>query len=356
MSDIKNENELANYVASIENANNQQNVENVENVEMPVQQSFIENNENAEKLKEAARAAKEERDAIDNAEMKEEINRQIRQDAINKGTTLAPIPVEQLPSKGLFYPEGTKIYINAATLNDIKRWTSMDETDASDILEKMESILESCCKIMFGGDSFVRANWKDILDIDRLYLLFAIHDYTFPPGHNDIHVKLNEKDDVILKKENVKYVQFSEKLMKYYDEKHRCFAFPVRNAKLFEKTDGKMRIYMTNIGVANFFTDYIRTCNERQDTYDKDFIQYAPLLIKDWRGLTNDKYYQLIDSTYDWGTYEWSLISKVVSVLKESSITPVLQYKDNGGTEREAPLNFRDGFKGIFQQRLDIDL
>lgn len=352
MSKEINESELAQYAASVEGADAAK-----DSIEMPAQQTnSIGSAENVAKLREAAQAAQAEREAISNAELKEEVNKRVRQEAINKGTTLAPIPVDQLPSKGMFYPVGTQIYINAATLNDIKRWTSMDETDSSDILEKMQSVLESCCKITFGGDSLVRANWKDILDIDRLYLLFAIHDYTFPQGHNDIRVKLNEKDDVILRKENVKYVQFSDKLMKYYDEKLRCFVFPVRNTAAFAKTDGKMRIYMTNIGVATFFTDYIRTCEQRQDSYDKDFIQYAPLLIKDWRGLNNDKYFDLIDSTYEWGTYEWSLISKIVSVLKESSITPVLQYKDAGGTEREAPLNFRDGFKGIFQQSLDIDL
>jgi len=32
----------------------------------------------------------------------------------NKGTGIAIIPVEQLPSKGMFYPEGTKIWIQSA--------------------------------------------------------------------------------------------------------------------------------------------------------------------------------------------------------------------------------------------------
>ena len=50
------------------------------------------------------------------------------------------------------------------------------------------------------------------------------------------------------------------------------------------------------------------------------------------------------------------LISKIKDIFSEVSLTPYITYKDSGGVEREAPLNFRDGLKSLFQQRLEIDL
>lgn len=360
-----NEQAFAEFAESIES-----NIQN--NIEMPVENdaqdalntnnldeknsNIIGSEEKNQALREAAKRKIEENAKLSAVEEHENYEHSVRQAAINNGTALAPINIQDLPSKGMFYPTTTKIWIKSATLGDIKRWTSMDEGDVVDIQEKMQNIIESCCVISFGSDSIVRANWKDILDIDRLYLLFAIHDYTFPKGTNDIRVKLNEKDDVVLVKESVKFIEINEKLMKFYNADERCFQFPVKNTKAFAKTNGKMNIYMTNLGVANWILDYVKECERRQDTYDKDFVAYAALLIKDWRGLTNEKYYDLIDETRDWGIYEWTLISKVKDLLTNTSMTPVMRYIDNGGTERETPLYFRDGLKGLFQQSLDIDL
>lgn len=281
---------------------------------------------------------------------------EIRQQSINNGTALAPINVHDLPSKGLFYPEGTRIMISSATLGDIKRWSSMREDDINDITEKMQSILESCCKISFGPNSFVRARWKDLIDIDRIYLLFAIHDYTFPEGKNDVMIKVTEKDDIKLHKENVKFMEFSEKLMKYYNAEKRCFSFPVHKTSAFARTGGMMDIYPTTIGVGDWIRDYVATCERRHDNYDRDFVRYASLLIPDWRQLNEDAYYKLIEETEEWTPYEWALISKISDVITSQAATPTIKYTDKGGVEREVPLYFRDGFKQLFRLAIDIDL
>lgn len=351
-----NENEFAAYAASVESEQQLSNIEMPANANEQKPKTSIGSAEAIESLRAQAEAKRAENEALSLEDAKQLKSEQIRNEAIKAGTTLAPVPIEDLPSKGMFYPDGTRIWISAATLADIKRWSSMDESDMEDINDKMQDILESCCKISFGSNSMVRGNWKDILDLDRLYLLFAIHDFSFPPGSNDIRVKLDEKDDVLLKKENVKYIEFSEKLMKFYNPTKKCFSFPVKKTEAFRDTDGKMDIYLPKAGVSMWVLDYMKTCEQRRDNYDKSMIQYASLLIKDWRGLNNDAYYKLIDKTLDWSAYEWSLISKIKDILSNAVTTPVMKYKDDGGIERETPLVFREGIKAIFQQSLDIDL
>lgn len=291
------------------------------------------------------------------AEAHAEREEEIRKESMKRQIGDAIVPVESLPSKGLFYPIGTKIWISSASLGDIKRWSSMNEDDIQDVMEKMENILESCCKINFGPDTQKRGRWKDLLDLDRLYILFAIHDWTFPPGKNDVKIKVNEKEDIIMKKDNIKFIEFSEKLMKFYNEKKRCFSFPVENKVLFKDTDGMMDIYMPTIGVSDWLRDYLLAANQRRDNIDQDFLQYASLIIPDWRNLTSiDAYYNLIESTTDWGTYEWSLISKVRDIIVGAAGNPTITYIDKGGVEREVPLYFRNGLKSLFQVELNIDL
>ena len=290
------------------------------------------------------------------AELHAEREEEIRRESAERGIGNGIVPVESLPSKGLFYPIGTKIYIRSATLGDIKRWSSMNESDINDITEKMESIFESCCTITFGPNSDKRARYNDILDLDRLYILFAIHDWTFPEGKNDVKIKISEKDDIIMRKENVKFIEFPEKLMKFYNEQKRCFCFPVENKGAFKETNGMMEIHMPTIGISNWLKDYMTIANQRHDNIDEDFLTYASLLIPDWRLLNIDYYYNLIDSTTDWGTYEWSLISKVRDIIVNSAGNPTITYLDKGGVEHEVPLYFRNGLKSLFQVELKIDL
>ena len=290
------------------------------------------------------------------AEVHAEREEEIRKESEERGIGNAVVPVESLPSKGLFYPVGTRIYIRSASLGDIKRWSAMNEDDVQDVMEKMEAIFESCCVVNFGPDCMKRARYKDILDLDRLYILFAIHDWTFPSGKNDVKLKITEKDDIIMKKENVKFIEFPEKLMKFYNEQKRCFSFPVDKTSLFKETDGKMDIYMPTIGVSDWLKDYMISANQRRDNIDQDFLSYASLLIPDWRNLNVDYYYDLVDKTSDWGTYEWTLISKVRDIIVNAAGNPTITYIDKGGVEREVPLYFRNGLKSLFQVELKIDL
>lgn len=349
----KDEELMAQYADSIENKQS----ETPDSISIPTENTGgIGMPDKVAKLRAQQMEHEEEYNRYTMDELHEQKKQQIQEDAINRGTTLAPIRMEDLPSKGLFYPKGTEIWIQPVRLKDIKRWTSMDETDPQDVNLKMQNILESCCKVSYGANSMVSGNWKDLIDIDRLYLIVAIHDYSFQQGKNDIMVKIDEKNDVAIRKENINYIKFSDKLMKFYDDQKRCFRFPVRNKEAFSETGGMMEIYMPKIGVANWLVDYMTTNEQRKDNYDRDMVVYANMLIKDWRGLNIDKYYKLIEKTDAWGSYEWTLISKIRDIIQDAVMTPTVTYKDNGGVEREARLSFRNGFKGIFQQSLDIDL
>lgn len=258
-----------------------------------------------------------------------------------------PIDVKNLPTKGLYYPEGTRINIKPASLANIKHWSSTDETDPQSIDTALNNILESCCFVSFPQTEPRYANYKDLIDIDRFYIILAIHDFTFPPGNNDLKVVINEKEDVVVKKDNVDFLKLNEKFMKYYNAEKRCFSFPVKSGAMLD-------IYMPSVGTIQWLKDYMFTRNQRREGFDQDFINIAAFLVSDYRLLNNDYYYKLVDMTTDWTSYEWAVITKVRSVI-ETAIVPVLNYKDEGGTARQAPLEFRGGIKSIFLEDIDLD-
>jgi len=81
------------------------------------------------------------------------------------------IPFDILPSKGMFYPIGSEITIRAASVIEIRHWSTIDDTDLLDMNDKLNFIIEKCLR--FKTESGI-ASWKDIKEIDRFFLVFKI--------------------------------------------------------------------------------------------------------------------------------------------------------------------------------------
>lgn len=259
------------------------------------------------------------------------------------------IPTEDLPSGGIFYPNGTKISIRAASGADIRHWSMMDDKDVSEIDDALNYIIERCCIISFPSEYGI-GQWKDLKDIDRLYIILAIRDFTFPEGHNELKINLNENDTVIVKKDNISFIDLPDWLLKYYNEEKRCFTFKSDNPQR-----NQLNFYIPSIGTIQWFKTYISKKQAMQEPFDRDFVRIAQILISDYKKLSDKTYSDLVSQSMNYTIRDWSLISKVKSAL-EQAITPKMTYNDSSGAEQETPLNFRGGLKAIFTLDLDEEL
>ena len=245
------------------------------------------------------------------------------------------------PTKGLFYPEGTTVMIRAARGAEIKHWSTMDISDLNSISRTDDIcnfVVERCMSIKMPG--VYGSGWKDLKDIDRLYVLMAIHDYTFLNGENELLINISENDQRVVRKEDVDFIQIPEKIMQYYNSTERCFTFT-------SKTNGhKFNMYIPSLGVSDWVKNYCAIKQQINEGFDADFAIYAPFLIKDHRGLTQAKYEEFVDETSRWSTKEWSIVSYVREQLADAS-SAKFKYTE-GGVEREVPLNFRGGLKALF--------
>jgi hypothetical protein len=250
------------------------------------------------------------------------------------------IPLESLPSQGLFYPSGTKIFIKAASGAEVKHWSTIDEEDHYSIDEVLNYVVERCIRINIPGQ---RASYKDIKDVDRFWLIFAIREYTFKDGENKLVAEIPNNQGVIEKvevtKDVISYYNPSEKMMQFYNEEDKCFTFNL-------KTGEVVNLYLPSVGISSFLSNMRQLKQMQRQKIDEDFARYSMFIFKDWKGLTEDMYKNEEQKSVGWSIGKISLLAKFVEFVKES-VNPSMTVSLSDG-EVTVPLNFRGGLKAIF--------
>ena len=287
-------------------------------------------------------------------EAQEERRQQIQAEIHQNGLGYLQLNIQDLPTKGIFYPTGTKLFIRAATGGEIRHWSQTNESELSDIDDSLNYILERCLSVRFPDSVGLLADYKDLKEIDRFYVILAIRDFTFPDGNNELMIKITEKDQIPLKKDNIDFIKFENKIMKFYDETNKCFT--IQN---FTSKQGKqihlqkpLHIYMPSVGVDKWLKAYLQRKSQMQEMIDQDFLKMAPLLIRDHRGLNDESYRGIIESCDHFGIAEYSIIEQFRRVLSAAA-NPRFIYHDKEGMEQSAPLNFQGGIKSLFLYSMD---
>jgi hypothetical protein len=247
------------------------------------------------------------------------------------------IPIKDLPTQGLFYPEGTEITIRSATAGEIRHWSTLQEDDMSLLDDMLNYIIERC--VAFKTPD-IHSSWKDIKEIDRFYILLAVREYTFVKGENQLQVKTSETSKINVTKEMINFIRLDNKLMEFYDESKRCFVLKFKTGRIME-------VSIPSVGVTNFLKNYINRKQQRQEMFDVDFITFAPFVLKNWKGLNDNTYEQMVLESNNWSISEVSVLTRIRDLFMET-VNPVVSYNDEGGMEHTAPLNFLGGIKSLF--------
>lgn len=251
-----------------------------------------------------------------------------------------PISVNDLPTRGLFYPKDTVIAIRSATGGEIRHWSTLNETDLSALDDMLNYIIERCVTVKANDTNMgTYLSWKDIKEVDRFYILLAIHELTFPKGENQLQVKVSENKKINVKKDMVDYISLDPKLMKYYNEDERCF--------VLKKSGRTIKLDIPSVGVTQWLKGYINRKQQLQESFDEDYLNYAPFIIRNWKGLNDDLYHKFVEESNTWDITTISLLVQFKQIFADT-INPVVKYLDEGGMEHLAPLNFQGGIKSLF--------
>lgn len=253
-----------------------------------------------------------------------------------------------LPSRGKFYREDFEIHIRAARVGEIREFSTVNEDDIRDVDSKLNSILVSCTKIMYGSQ---RGSYKDILEEDRIYVILEIRQLTFKNGEAKIMMPVSKKkctvsnckaqDSVELTTYNLQFNQVDELVEKYYDSVNRCYTIPTKH-------HGEIILAPPTVGVMRAITDYARSREEENKSWDKSSISILPYIQREWRGLSDREVFSMMTAFQGWDTGKYSLVYRLIEKIKVG-IKPEFTYScQSCDGEITAPLSFPGGVKSLF--------
>jgi|LauGreDrversion4_2_1035121.scaffolds.fasta_scaffold71762_3 hypothetical protein len=263
------------------------------------------------------------------------------------------IPLENLPSKGLFYPADSEITIKAATVAEIRHWSTIDDSDILDIDDKLNYVIEKCSRFKIkGGTSWL--SWRDISELDRVAIIFLIQELTFPADQNSLFSEfectesckgsVKWKDSVKIKSSMLTFIDLPEEVMKYYSAEYKCFE--VKSEKLNET----FYLYMPTIGAIERLRARIAEARSKNRKPDMAFLSIAAYLIQDWQSFTQQEYYNLINNSYAWHINKFTFIKKFTELIENARESVVNTVCPNCGNKVTSPLftqssfTFRDFF------------
>ena len=250
------------------------------------------------------------------------------------------LDIKSLPTAGLFYPDGFEISIRAARGEEIKHWSTMNDQDINQ-LSRVDDILnymiEKCCNVK--NPERPGNCWKDLKNVDRFYILLAIKEFTFIDGENELMVPISEGKEIPVVKEMIDFINIPEDVMKFYNPDDKCFVFTVSGETI--------KMHVPSIGVNDWLKKYAANKINSREGYDEDFLTFAPMLIRDYRNLSQRAYEEMVGAARLWGVKEWSVVSYVTEKLGAAT-EPKIKYMDENGAEVEIPLTFRGGIRSIF--------
>lgn len=262
------------------------------------------------------------------------------------------LPMRMLPSKGLFYPEGARIAIRPSEVREIRQFSTIDEDDMLDIDNKLNFILDSCCKIKFSENGGL-VSYKDLKQEDRFFVVMAIRDLTFVKGENRIIINTDKgcstkgcsgMDKVELRTGVLSNYEIDDNLMKYYSSSERIFIFPIR------RIGKNIKMSPPSIGVTRAISNFVKESVKKGEYVDESFIKVAPFYFNDWSGLDYIKIKEgMITSMEEWTKEEFSAY---LGLSEKIRIGTNLKLKLNcdtcGEGEVTAPIYFPYGFRSLF--------
>lgn len=275
-----------------------------------------------------------------------------------------PINMAELPTRGRFYSEDARIWIRAARVGEVREYSMMDESNPADVIEKMNYILSSCSKVMFGN---VQGSYKDIMDHDRFYVLLKISELTFVNGETNIQIPIpagscktpgcKHQKSTKLTTGMLERAEPDEILEKYYDDGNRCYSIRT-------KSYGTIQIAPPTIGVTSAIRDWAVGRAQNAKEWDESIIQMIPFFRREWRGLTDREIHSIATEFEGWDIGKFTLVYRFIERLNTSvgmspnihitcescggdMVVPVM-FQSESDTDRE----LRGGFKALFVQNI----
>jgi len=257
-----------------------------------------------------------------------------------------PIKIDELPSKGFFYPKDIEISVRSLSTPEIKLFSSMDEENFFDVGKSFANVLNSGLLVSLHGE---KLGYRDLSEYDKIYLFLIIRDRTkkFDQRESNLTSKskcpyCNFENERIIEKHTLGYYNIQDQLMKYYNDQERCFVF---ESTRFESP---LKIYVPSLGTTEIITEYMKDKEIEKQSGDGGYYNTTNLNLVMYStpkcGLITD--YEILEKmvsniTEKWTLDKYNLAIEVIDRLKVG-IKPTIKYNCQGcSREVSAPIRFQ---------------
>jgi hypothetical protein len=252
---------------------------------------------------------------------------------------------ENFPSKGLFYQEGARFFIRAASVKEIRHFSTINEQDPFSVDEALNEITKNCLMIRFPGK---QANFKDLCEEDRIHIIMTIRELTFANGENKLGLNVTCNDcghdnEVVIGKDSFETYEPKEQIMKYYDHEKKRWIVQT-------KSSGIIELRPPSIGVMQEVTKYIKKAQQEGTTgkIDQSFLKTLPYMVTDWRGLNDQRIKQLEIEFMQWGSTKYTTFNALTEMCKVGVKDQLVKECEKCGTELRTGISFPGGIKSLF--------
>jgi hypothetical protein len=254
------------------------------------------------------------------------------------------VPLESLPTQGLFYPDGSRLLIKPANVSIIRHFSTVDDTNPLELNDAFDYILENLVRFNVPG---MPASYKNLKDIDKLSVILHVRDATFKNGESrivsDIACSCGHVDEKVLKWNDFEFFHFSSELMKYYNPEAKIF-----QVKFNDPMESDIGLTLPSIGIRNFIQKYVTAKIRQKKSYDRAFANVAPFIMDDWSNINDTMYEQELENSGTWSTNQFAAFIRIVDLVKKSTISRIKHKCTSCGAEVTAPSSFRGGIKSLF--------
>lgn len=254
------------------------------------------------------------------------------------------VPLESLPTKGMFYPNESRLLIKPANVSIIRHFSTVDDTNPLELNDAFDYILENLVRFNVPG---MPSSYKNLKDIDKLSVILHVRDATFKNGESkivsDITCSCGHTDAKTLKWSDFEFFNFNSELMKFYSSENKIF-----QVNFSDPMQSDVGLTLPSIGMRNFVQKYVTNKIRQKRSYDKSFANIAPFIIDDWSSMNESLYEQQLELSSEWTTHQFAAFVRIVDLVKKSTTSRIKHKCTSCGAEVTAPSSFRGGIKSLF--------
>lgn len=264
-----------------------------------------------------------------------------------------PIDRRLLGERDKFYPAEWTFMVRPATVEAIRNWSMLDESNANSIDDVFNEILKHCLTIK---TPYGPQTWQSINNWDRFFFVLVIREFTFANGENNIEFfedceNCDASTRFTLESQALMYDLPDESVLQYFDcETRTWFINPVDFGVDYPD---EIKLYVPTIERdANIKAWLISEYQENdKKKFDNVFIKFLPWLVPKISKDASAAKMQIRKAEMMFKGWDTEMFSFMNDVIKNIAVTPSTSISaicPSCGEEVTTRLRFPDGVGSLF--------